>query len=67
MGRVDLAHAVAACRKRLAIENKAGGPLMMDAALAAMALEHGAVLASTDRDFSQFPNIQCVNPLERRA
>ena len=50
--------------ERLAVENKAGGPLMMDAALAAMALEHGAVLASTDRDFSRFPGIQWVNPIE---
>ena len=53
--------------ERLAVENKAGGPLMMDAALAAMALEHGAVLASTDRDFSRFPNIQWVNPIEHSA
>jgi len=50
--------------ERLAVENKAGGPLMMDAALAAMALEHGAVLASTDRDFRRFPGIQWVNPIE---
>ena len=51
--------------ERLSVENQAAGPLMMDAALAAMALEHGAVLASTDRDFSRFPEIQWVNPIER--
>jgi toxin-antitoxin system PIN domain toxin len=52
--------------EHLAVENQAGGPLMSDAALAAMAIEHGAVLASTDRDFSRFPGLRWLNPLERR-
>ena len=53
--------------ERLAVENQAGGPLMTDAALAALAIEHGAVLASTDRDFSRFPGLRWLNPLERNA
>jgi predicted nucleic acid-binding protein len=35
----------------------------MDAHLAALALEHGAALASSDRDFSRFPGLQLINPL----
>ena len=42
---------------------QARGPLVMDAHLAALALEHGAVLASTDRDFSRFPGLKLINPL----
>lgn len=43
---------------------QATGPLVMDAHLAALALEHGAALASTDRDFSRFPGLQLINPLQ---
>jgi toxin-antitoxin system PIN domain toxin len=39
------------------------GPLMMDAALAAIAIEHGATLQTTDRDFSRFPGLRWANPL----
>jgi uncharacterized protein len=39
------------------------GPLVMDAHLAALAIEHGAVLATTDRDFSRFPTLPTTNPL----
>ena len=42
---------------------QAAGPLVMDAHLAALALEHGAALASTDRDFSRFPGLKLINPL----
>jgi toxin-antitoxin system PIN domain toxin len=40
------------------------GALVMDAVLAAIALEHGAILCSTDRDFSRFRGLRWVNPLE---
>lgn len=43
---------------------QATGPLVMDAALAAITIEHGARLCSTDRDFSRFPNLDWVNPIE---
>jgi toxin-antitoxin system PIN domain toxin len=42
------------------------GPLMMDAHLAALAIEHGAALYSNDRDFSRFPGLQWVSPLAAR-
>ena len=38
------------------------GPLVMDAFLAALALENGATLASTDRDLTRFPKLKLVNP-----
>ena len=43
---------------------QAGGALVMDAALAAIAIEHGATLCSTDRDFSKFPGLDWRNPVE---
>jgi toxin-antitoxin system PIN domain toxin len=39
------------------------GPLVMDAVLVAIALEHGATICTTDRDFSRFPGIKWLNPL----
>jgi toxin-antitoxin system PIN domain toxin len=38
--------------------------LMMDAHLAALAIEHGAVLYTNDRDFTRFPGLKWVNPLQ---
>jgi toxin-antitoxin system PIN domain toxin len=40
------------------------GPLVMDAALAAIAIEHGATLYTTDRDFARFPGLRWINPLD---
>jgi uncharacterized protein len=48
----------------LLTKEKAAGPLVMDAHLAALAVEHGATLATTDRDFARFSNLRIVNPLE---
>ena len=42
----------------------ATGPLVTDAVLASLAIEHRAILATTDRDFSRFPNLRWVNPLD---
>lgn len=39
------------------------GPLVMDAALAAIAIEHAATLATTDRDFSRFDGLSWRNPI----
>jgi toxin-antitoxin system PIN domain toxin len=39
------------------------GPRTTDAVLAALAIENGAVLASTDQDFRRFPGLRWVNPL----
>lgn len=39
------------------------GPLVTDAQLAALAIDHGVPLASTDSDFARFQEIEWVNPL----
>lgn len=38
------------------------GPLVTDAALAALALEHGATLCSIDRDFRRFEGLKLLDP-----
>jgi toxin-antitoxin system PIN domain toxin len=45
-------------------QGQAAGPMVMDAVLAAIALEHGAILCTTDRDFSRFAGLRWSNPLE---
>jgi toxin-antitoxin system PIN domain toxin len=49
---------------KLLTEGQAYGPLVMDAHLAALAIEHGAILYTNDRDFSRFSGLQQLNPLE---
>ncbi len=46
----------------LIVEAQVTGPLATDAALAALALEHGAVLCSTDRDFRRFRDLKLLDP-----
>ena len=46
---------------------QARGAMVMDAHLAALAMEHGASIATTDRDFMRFPNIDIVNPVKAAA
>jgi uncharacterized protein len=43
---------------------QATGGLVMDAALAAIAVEHGATLCSTDQDFSRFSDLDWQNPIQ---
>ena len=45
-------------------DSQCRGPLVSDAVLAALALEYGAELCTNDRDFSRFPKLRLVNPLE---
>lgn len=40
------------------------GNLIPDAALAALAIEHGVTLASTDTDFARFGGLRWENPLD---
>ena len=47
----------------LAIKHGASGPLLTDAVLAALAIENGARLASTDQDFRRFPGLRWIDPL----
>ena len=48
-------------------EGQTTGPLVMDAVLAAIAIEHGATLCTTDRDFSRFSTLKWTNPLARTS
>ena len=41
---------------------QARGAHLMDAHLAALAMEHGASLASTDRDFARYRGLRIVDP-----
>ncbi len=43
-------------------EAQVSGPLVTDAALAALALEQGATLCSTDRDFRRFVGLKLLDP-----
>jgi len=49
------------------LSDAAAGNLTSDAHLAALALEHGSSVASTDHDFNRFPGIAVVNPLRHDA
>jgi len=51
--------------KRLVMEHNAAGPLVTDAVLAALAVENGALLASTDQDFGRFSELRWINPLSK--
>ena len=50
--------------KQMLIEGQARGPLVSDAHLAALTIEYGATLQTTDRDFARFPGLRLNNPLE---
>jgi uncharacterized protein len=50
--------------ERLLGETKIVGPKTMDAHLAALAIEHGVTLATTDRDFNAFKGLKTLNPLD---
>ena len=49
--------------EKLSKDHGVVGPLATDAVLAAIAIEHGASLASTDQDFRRFTGLKWVNPL----
>jgi toxin-antitoxin system PIN domain toxin len=49
--------------RSLVRDGQATGPLVIDAVLAAIALEHGATVCTTDRDFSRFSGLRWTNPL----
>jgi len=50
--------------REMMTEGQARGTLVTDAHLAALAIEHGAALATTDRDFARFPGLNFFNPLD---
>lgn len=49
--------------QRMLGEGKALGNLVSDAQLAALAVEHNAILYSTDADFSRFRGLKWKNPV----
>ena len=49
--------------RQMIVEGQAQGALISVAHLAALTLEHGAVLHTTDRDFARFPGLRWVIPL----
>lgn len=46
-------------------EAQVTGPLVTDAALVALALEHGATLCSVDRDFRRFRGLSLIDPTDQ--
>ena len=53
--------------KHQLLEAQVTGPLVTDAALAALALEHGATLCSVDRDFRRFQGRRLIDPTDQGA
>lgn len=49
--------------RRMIVEGEASGPLVSDAHLAALTIEYGGVLHTTDRGFARFPGLRWKNPL----
>ncbi len=49
--------------KQVLTDGQAVANLVTDAHLAALAIEHGCELASTDSDFARFPKLKWKNPL----
>ncbi len=48
-------------------EAKVSGPLVSDAALAAVASEQGATFCSTDNDFRRFGKLKLIDPLQAQS
>jgi uncharacterized protein len=49
--------------RQMMVEGQASGLLVTDAQLAALTIEYGGVLHTTDRDFARFPGLRWKNPL----
>jgi uncharacterized protein len=49
--------------RRMMLEGQASGDLISDAQIAALTVECGGVLHTTDRDFARFPGLRWKNPL----
>jgi len=49
--------------RRALVEGKVSGPMTSDAELAALTIENGGVLYTTDRDFARFPALKWINPI----
>jgi toxin-antitoxin system PIN domain toxin len=49
--------------RQMIVEGQAPGALITDAQLAALTMEYGGVLHTTDRDFARFPGLRWRNPI----
>ena len=49
--------------RQMLVEGQARGPMTSDAQVAALTIESGGVLYTTDRDFARFPGLRWKNPL----
>ncbi len=49
--------------EKLVKESRISGANLMDAHIAALAIEHGATVATTNRDFHRFDGLKIINPL----
>ncbi|MGD0618736.1 MAG: type II toxin-antitoxin system VapC family toxin [Bryobacteraceae bacterium] len=49
--------------RQMVTEGQTTGPLVTDAELAAITVEYGGVIYTTDRDFARFPGLRWKNPL----
>lgn len=50
--------------RQMLVEGQTRGPLVTDAQVAALTIEHGGELQTADRDFARFPGLRWKNPLE---
>lgn len=53
--------------KPLLVDQRLRANLIPDAHMAALAIEHGLVLCSTDGDYARFPGLRWENPLYERS
>lgn len=51
--------------QQMLVDGQAAANLVTDAHLAALAIEYGCQLVSTDSDFARFPKLKWMNPLSR--
>ena len=49
--------------RRAMLESQLRGPKLTDVQLAALTIEFGGILCTTDRDFARFPKLRWTNPL----
>ena len=52
--------------KKLLLASQVTRNMVPDAHLAALAIEHNAVLCTNDRDFSRFTGLKIINPVEKQ-
>ncbi len=51
--------------RRLVIDTGISGARLADAHIAALAIEHGATVASSDKDFMVFDGLKLINPVRQ--